>query len=156
MMTFDMSPLFRSTVGFDALSRAIDTAISQTDSGYPPYNIEKTAEDSYRISLAVAGFTADDIEAITNEGVLTVRGKAKAEEGGAAYLYHGIAARAFERRFQLADYVEVSGARLENGMLRIDLARRVPEELKARRVEIVTSAVGQTASNTQHQIGVAA
>jgi len=147
MTTFDLSPLFRSTVGFDTLSRALDAALAQTEGGYPPYNIEKTGQEAYRISLAIAGFTANDVEMVSHEGVLTVRGKPRAEEEKTVFLYRGIAGRAFERRFQLADYVEVSGARLENGLLEIDLVRRVPEALKARRIEITSAAsqVGKAA-----------
>jgi len=138
MRTFDLSPLFRSTVGFDHLTRALDAALQVNDGSlsYPPYNIEKIGEDAYRVVMAVAGFSADDIEIETKEGVLTVRGKARAEDETAVYLYHGIASRAFERRFQLADYIRVSGARLENGMLSVELARQVPEALKPRRIAI--------------------
>jgi len=146
MNTFDLSPLFRSTVGFDTLSRVMDAALAQADSGYPPYNIEKTGQDTYRISLALAGFTADEVEMVSHEGVLTVRGKAKGEDEKTVFLYHGIAARAFERRFQLADYVEASGARLENGLLQIDLVRRVPEALKARRIEITNALASKVAA----------
>jgi molecular chaperone IbpA len=138
MRTFDLSPLFRSTVGFDHLSRALDTAfqVGESATGYPPYNIEKTGEDSYRIVMAVAGFAADDLELVTNEGILLVRGKARTEDDKATYLYRGIAARAFERRFQLADYIRVTEAKLENGMLEVELARQVPEALKPRRISI--------------------
>ena len=139
MRTFDLSPLFRSTVGFDHLTRALDAALQVNDGSlsYPPYNIEKVGDDAYRVALAVAGFSPDDLEIVTHEGVLAVRGRAKAEtEETRTYLYHGIAARAFERRFQLADYVTVTGARLENGMLLIDLARQVPEALKPRTIAI--------------------
>ncbi|MEI7608493.1 MAG: Hsp20 family protein [Rhodospirillaceae bacterium] len=139
MNTFDLTPLFRSTVGFDTLSHVLDAALAQADSGYPPYNIEKTGPDTYKIALAVAGFTADEIEMVSHEGVLAIRGKIRGEDEKAVYLYHGIASRAFERRFQLADYVEVSGARLENGLLQIELIRRVPEALKARRIEITNA-----------------
>jgi molecular chaperone IbpA len=138
MRTFDLSPLFRSTVGFDHLTRALDAALQVNDASvsYPPYNIEKVGEDAYRVSMAVAGFAADDIDIITNEGVLVVKGKAKTEDEHAAYLYRGIASRAFERRFQLADYIRVTGARLENGMLSVEMARQVPEALKPRRIAI--------------------
>ncbi|MEI7610130.1 MAG: Hsp20 family protein [Rhodospirillaceae bacterium] len=110
MRTFDLSPLFRSTVGFDHLTRALDAALQGNESSlsYPPYNIEKTGDDTYRIAMAVAGFSIEDIEIVTHEGVLSVKGKAKTDEGK-TYLYHGIAARAFERRFQLADYIQVTG-----------------------------------------------
>lgn len=147
MRTFDLSPLLRSTVGFDHLSRVLDAALegSESASSYPPYNIEKTGEDAYRISLAVAGFSEADLEIATADGVLTIRGKASAaEREKVTYLYHGIAARAFERRFQLADYVVASGARLENGMLAVDLVRQVPEALKPRRIPVGTGAEGST------------
>lgn len=142
MRTFDLSPLFRSTVGFDHLTRALDAALQVNDGSlsYPPYNIEKVGEDAYRVVMAVAGFSADDIEIETKEGVLTVRGKARTEDEATTYLYHGIASRAFERRFQLADYIRVSGARLENGMLHVELARQVPEALKPRRIAINANA----------------
>lgn len=145
MRTFDLSPLYRSTVGFDHLTRILD-GLQVGDSGqsYPPYNIEKLGEDAYRIALAVAGFSADDIEIVAAEGQLSVKGKAKTEDEKTTYLYRGIAARAFERRFQLADYVVVTGARLENGMLQIDLARQVPEALKPRSIPINTGSAGGT------------
>jgi molecular chaperone IbpA len=138
MRTFDLTPLFRSTVGFDHLTRALDAALQLNEGAvsYPPYNIEKVGEDAYRISMAVAGFEAADIEIVTNEGGLLVRGKAKPDDERAQYLYRGIATRAFERRFQLADYIRVTGARLENGMLSVELARQVPEALKPRRIAI--------------------
>ena len=137
MRTFDLSPLFRSTVGFDHLTRALDAALQGNENSlsYPPYNIEKTGDDTYRIAMAVAGFSIEDIEIVSHEGVLSVKGKAKTDEGK-TYLYHGIAARAFERRFQLADYIQVTGARLENGMLFLDLVRQVPEALKPRTIAI--------------------
>ena len=148
MRTFDLSPLFRSTVGFDHLTQALDAALQMSDSAqsYPPYNIEKTGEDTYRVALAVAGFSSDEIEIVTNDGVLAVRGRAKPEDEKAVYLYRGIAARAFERRFQLADYVHVVGARLDNGMLFVDLARQVPEALKPRRIPINAGTTGAAPS----------
>ncbi len=141
MRTFDLSPLFRSTVGFDHLTHALDTAfqLSENALSYPPYNIEKIGEDAYRVAMAVAGFAADDLDIVSNEGVLTVKGKGRPEEDKATYLYRGIAARAFERRFQLADYIRVIDAHLENGMLYVDLARQVPEALKPRRIAVHTT-----------------
>jgi molecular chaperone IbpA len=138
MRAFDLSPLFRSTVGFDRLFDMLDAA-PQYESGqaYPPYNIERTGENHYRITLAVAGFAEKDLEVEVREGVLTVQGKrAEEKEGETAYLHRGIAGRAFERRFQLAENVEVKGARLENGLLHVDLERVVPEEKKPRRIQI--------------------
>jgi len=139
MRHVDFSPLYRSTVGFDRLFTMLDS-LGQPDSGttYPPYNIERTGEDSYRISMAVAGFSDDEIDIESHRNVLTVKG-ARKEDGkgeGSEVIYRGIAARAFERRFQLADHVEVSGALLKNGLLHIDLKRNVPEELKPRKIAI--------------------
>ena len=140
MRTFDLTPLFRSTVGFDRLTDMLDS-IAQFDTGvsYPPYNIERTGENHYRISLAVAGFAEKDLNAEVKEGVLSVHGKREPEKengNGRHYLYQGIAGRTFERRFQLAENVEVKGAQLENGLLHIDLERLVPEEKKPRRIAI--------------------
>ena len=139
--TFDFSPLFRTAIGFDRLSRALDAASGVDDStlAYPPYNIEEVGEDHYRITMAVAGFSAEDIDVIVHQGALTVKSlPVKNGEEGRIYLHRGIAARAFERRFQLADYIEVKGADLENGLLSIELERHVPEELKPRSVPIGT------------------
>ena len=140
MRHVDFSPLYRSTVGFDRLFTILDS-LAQPEGGqttYPPYNIERTGEDSYRISMAVAGFSDQEISIEAHRNVLTVKGERK-EEGngeGSEVLYRGIAARSFERRFQLADHVEVLGAELKNGLLHIDLKRNVPEELKPRKIEI--------------------
>ena len=137
MRTFDLSPLFRSTVGFDRLADMLDT-LGQYDAGqtYPPYNIERTDENHYRISLAVAGFGETDLNVDVREGVLTVQGKRQPENDKTDYLYQGIAGRTFERRFQLAENVEVRGATMENGLLHVDLERVVPEEKKPRRIAI--------------------
>ena len=142
MTSFDLSPLFRSTIGFDRLSRALDSAF-QYDTraqGYPPYNIEKVDENGYRITMAVAGFGEEDLEITVQENSLVIKaGKAKAEEDKSVrYLHRGIATRGFERRFDLADYIKVTGARLENGMLSIELAREVPEAMKPRSIAIET------------------
>jgi molecular chaperone IbpA len=136
MRAFDFSPLFRSTVGFDRVFDLMDSLADQ-GAGYPPYNIERTDDTHYRISLAVAGFGEKDLSAEVREGVLTVTGKRELAEGEEAkYLYQGIAGRSFERRFQLAEHVEVQGAKLENGLLHIDLERVIPEEKKARPIAI--------------------
>ena len=139
MRSFDLTPLFRSTVGFDRLADMLDS-MSQFDSGvsYPPYNIERTEENHYRISLAVAGFGEKDLSVEVKDGVLSVQGKREEKEAAQQkhYLYQGIAGRTFERRFQLAENVEVKGAALENGLLHIDLERMVPEEKKPRRITI--------------------
>ena len=145
MRHVDFSPLYRSTVGFDRLFTMLDS-LGQPDSGqtYPPYNIERTAEDSYRITMAVAGFSDEEISIEAHRNVLTVKGVRKEEgEGeGSELLYRGIASRAFERRFQLADHVDVVGAILKNGLLHIDLKRNIPEELKPRKIEIAKVAKG--------------
>jgi len=137
MRTFDFSPLFRSTVGFDRLFDLMDSVAEQSN-GYPPYNIERADENHYRISLAVAGFGDKDLTIEVKEGVLTVTGQRDDQTQGEphAYLYQGIAGRAFERRFQLAEYVEVRAAKLENGLLHVDLERVIPEEKKPRRIAI--------------------
>lgn len=150
MRTLDLSPLFRSTIGVDRVSRLLDSAL-QFDTAapsYPPYNIEKTGDDAYRITMAVAGFGEDDIDVVTSEGTLTVRARSSVEEQdkGRTFLHRGIAGRAFERRFQLADYIKVSGASLVNGLLNIDLVREVPEAQKPRTVKI---AVGPSAAPKQ-------
>ena len=135
---FDFSPLFRSTIGFDRLTRLMDAA-SQVDNGspsYPPYNIEATGENAYRLTMAVAGFAADDLDVTAKEGVLLVTGKARKDEDQVHYLHRGIARRAFERRFQLADHIQVVGASLDNGLLHVDLVRQVPEALKPRKIAI--------------------
>lgn len=142
MRHVDFSPLYRSTVGFDRLFGMLDT-LGQPESGqtYPPYNIERTGEDSYRISMAVAGFSDADISIEAHRNVLTVKGERKDEPNGegSELLYRGIASRAFERRFQLADHVDVVGAALKNGLLHIDLKRNIPEELKPRKIAISTA-----------------
>ncbi len=138
-MRFDLNPLYRSTVGFDRLFQMLDAAAQGPEApSYPPYNIERLAENDYRITMAVAGFAEADLTIESKEGVLTVSGKRPADEKK-TYLHQGIAARSFERRFQLADHVEATGARLENGLLHVDLVRRVPEEKKPRRIAIVAN-----------------
>ena len=130
----DFTPYFRSTVGFDHLFDMLDQA-ADTGNGYPPYNIERTDETRYRISVAVAGFGEKDLNVEVRDGVLTVTGK-REEAAKQSYLYQGIAGRTFERRFQLAEHVEVRAAKLENGLLHVDLERLVPEEKKPRRITI--------------------
>ena len=138
MRTFDLAPLYRATVGFDQMADLMDRVLSAdtTQTTYPPYNIEKTADDAYRISLAVAGFTDTDLNVEVRENALIVTAKKAEEEGERKFLHRGIATRAFERRFTLADHVRVTGAAHADGMLHIDLVREVPEALKPRRVEI--------------------
>jgi len=142
MRTFDLSPLFRTTVGFDRLNSLLDAAESfDAAASYPPYNIEKLDEDSYRITMAVAGFGDDDLDVTVTDNVLTVSGRIQAKgEDKRSYLHRGIATRAFERRFQLADHIKVSGARLVNGLLDLELVREVPEEMKPRKIAIASEA----------------
>ena len=142
---FDFSPLFRSTIGFDRLFRLLD-ATSRVDGafpGYPPFNIEKTGEDAYRLTMAVAGFSPSELDVTVHENTLVVTGKAHQEEkkNGNGYLHRGIARRAFERRFSLTDHIQVTGAKLDNGMLHVDLVHEVPEAAKPRKIAIGTNAV---------------
>lgn len=139
MRTFDFSPLYRSTVGFDQLQSLLDTVSRDASPTYPPYNIERLGESDYRITMAVAGFAEKDLSLEVKQNVLTISGK-RGEPENAKYLHQGIAGRSFERRFQLAEHVEVKGAQLENGLLHVDLVRRIPEELKPRQIAISTSA----------------
>ena len=145
MRQFDLAPLYRSTVGFDRLFAALDGLVSaEAAPTYPPYNIERTGENVYRVTVAVAGFTEADLSIEVKENALTIKGERKPAEGKSSeVLYQGIAARAFERRFQLADHVQVTGAALENGLLHVDLVREVPEAKKPRRIEIASRASGQ-------------
>ena len=131
-MSFDYSPFFRSTVGFDRLIDMLETA---SDQGYPPYNIERSDENNYRVTIAAAGFAEKDLSVEVADGVLTVAGK-REDAARPAYLHQGIAGRGFERKFQLAEHVEVRGAKLENGLLHVDLERVVPEAKKPRRITI--------------------
>ena len=138
MRSFDFSPLYRATVGFDRVADMMDRVLSAevAQPTYPPYNIEKTDENAYRISIAVAGFGSDELNVELREGALIVSGKKADEEAARTYLHRGIATRAFERRFALADHMKVTGASHADGMLHIELVREVPEALKPRRIEI--------------------
>ena len=138
MRSYDFSPLFRSSVGFDRLAQLMDSASRSEDStpSYPPYNIERTGEDQYRITMAVAGFAENDIEITAQENALSVTGKQPKDEAPKSLLYRGIAGRPFQRRFELAQYIRVAGASLENGLLHIDLVREVPEAVKPRSIKI--------------------
>ncbi len=138
MTRFDLTPLFRHSVGFDHLERLLDgmTQVDDTSGGYPPYNIESSGENNYLIELAVAGFTDKDLSITVENGILEIEGNRETTEG--QYLHRGIAARSFKRNFRLADFVEVENASLENGILRIDLVRIVPEELRPKKIEIKT------------------
>jgi molecular chaperone IbpA len=143
MRTFDFAPLYRSTVGFDRMFSMLDQVgdVEGSTPGYPPYNIERTGENAYRISVAVAGFTDAHLSIEAKENRLAIRGEKQTndEEETGDVLYQGIAARTFERNFQLADYVEVKGASLENGLLHVDLVREIPEAMKPRAIPIASS-----------------
>ena len=136
MRTLDFSPLYRSVVGFDRLADLLDAATTETANGYPPYNIERTDENAYRIDIAVAGFKAEDLAIEVKENLLTVQGRKSANDEARRYLHRGLAERNFDRRFQLADYVVVSDAQLADGLLSISLRRELPEALKPRKIEI--------------------
>ena len=149
MRTFDLSPFYRSTVGFDRLFNLLDSNLGTEAQTYPPYNIERTGENAYRITMAVAGFADTELNIEAKENTLTVKGEKKAEADAkeSEFLYRGIGARAFERRFQLADYVEVKGANLENGLLHVDLVRVIPDAKKPRVI-----AIGKAAPAKAQQI----
>lgn len=148
MRAFDMSPLLRTTVGFDRLARSLDSLSADSTPAYPPYNIEKLSDDAYVVSMAVAGFAEDDLEITVKENTLTVKGKLTPPENQEVderiFLHRGIAERAFERRFSLAQHIEVADARLENGLLHIALKREVPESAKPKTIAISTQATAQT------------
>ena len=136
MRTFDLTPLYRSTVGFDRVFDLLDTAGKAESGGYPPYNIERLDENDYRITLAVAGFAEDDLDVELREHTLTITGERTDADANRSFLYQGIAGRSFERRFQLAEHVKVSGASLVNGLLNIELQREIPEAKKPRKISI--------------------
>jgi molecular chaperone IbpA len=150
MTSFDLAPLFRTAIGFDRLARLASAASAEVP-GYPPYNIEKTGEDSYRLTMAVAGFGPGDIDVAVQDNTLTVTGRAASNGTEAKVLYRGIAGRAFERRFALADHIVVESASLENGLLHVGLKRVVPEQLKPRRIAVTSGApaAGVTVSAPQ-------
>lgn len=138
MNTIDLTPLYRSSVGFDRMGSLLDSALRSQKAGvgFPPYDIETTGEDRYAITLAVAGFEEDELEIQVEHGVLSVRGKKADEDEDRSYLYRGIANRSFERKFNLADFIEVQGADLKNGLLTINLVKEIPEAMKPRSIEI--------------------
>lgn len=146
MNAVNLSPLFRTAIGFDRLARLVDAAAT-ADVSYPPYNIEKTGEDSYRLTMAVAGFGPDDIEIVVKDNTLLVTGRISAEAPKREVLYRGIAGRAFERRFALADHIVVDGADLQNGLLHVGLKRVVPEALKPRRIPVAGAATAPKIAN---------
>jgi molecular chaperone IbpA len=153
MRHYDLTPLYRTTVGYDRLASLLDqvTAADAGQSAYPTYNIEKTGESAYRITVAVAGFSQDELSIESREGQLVVSGRKVETEGkqSGAFLHRGIATRAFERRFQLADHVRAESATVENGLLHVDLVREVPEALKPRRIEIATGSSNADAGKAQ-------
>ncbi len=140
MRTIDLTPLYRSVVGFDRLAALMDAASTEAATGYPPYNIERTAENAYRIEIAVAGFKSEDLSIEVKENLLTVQGRKVANDEAKRYLHRGLAERNFDRRFQLADYVVVSEANLADGLLSITLKRELPEALKPRQIQIGSGA----------------
>ena len=151
MRTFDPTPLWRSTVGFDRLFDLIDSSLHLPgDDNYPPYNIERTGEDVYHISLALAGFTPDEVTVTAEQNMLTVEGR-KADKGDHQYLYQGISGRPFRRQFNLADYVQVKGASFKNGLLQIDLVREVPEAMKPRRIPIKSGNAATESQQVEHK-----
>jgi molecular chaperone IbpA len=153
MDRFDFSPLFRSTIGFDRLTRLVDAAtrVDTASLAYPPYNIEKTGEDAYRLTMAVAGFSQDELDITVQENTLLVTGKAKKDENDNRFLHRGIARRAFERRFSLADHIKVVGASLVHGMLHVDLVHEVPEAAKPRKIQIGAEQPEQVTASQQEQ-----
>jgi molecular chaperone IbpA len=155
MRTFDLTPFYRSTIGFDRLFNLLDQSAADGAPGYPPYNIERTGENAYRISVAVSGFAQNELSIVAKENTLTIRGEKSATDAGkdkAEVLYRGIAARAFERVFQLADYVQVRTASLENGLLHVDLVREIPEAKKPRTIAIATGQPVEAPRVDQQQI----
>ena len=156
MTTFDFAPLFRTAIGFDRLARLMDTAASAPDaSSYPPYNIEKTGEDTYRLTMAVAGFRPEELDLVVKENTLVVSGKVISDSQKGELLYRGIAGRAFERRFVLADHIVVDGADLQNGLLHVGLKRVVPEALKPRRIAIGSNTPTAIANDAQGAVKAA-
>src|SRR6266550_2889232 len=151
MRTYDLNPLWRSTIGFDRLFDLLDETQHRTEDNYPPYNIERLGEDRYQISLALAGFSPDEIAATAAQNVLTVEGR-RSDKDQHEYLYQGISARPFKRQFNLADYVQVKNATFDNGLLRVELAREIPEAMKPRQIPIN----GTSPSNVQQLEGKAA
>lgn len=151
MTTFDLSPLIRTTVGFDHLMRMVDSAMRSDNASesYPPYNIEKLSEDTYRIVVAVAGFSEDEIQITVQDNTLAIAGKASKDKNKVEYLYRGIAGRAFEKHFQLADFIKIGNAYMENGLLKIELIREIPEAMKPRVIKI-SSKENQTKLIEQH------
>jgi molecular chaperone IbpA len=141
MLTYDLSPMFRNTVGFDRMQRLMDAATERTEVNYPPYNIETDGKDAYRVTVAVAGFSENDLDVTFENETLAISGNKNDEVKAATLLHHGIAGRNFQLNFNLADHIRVNGASLDNGMLAVDLQREVPEELKQRKIDIRNQSV---------------
>ena len=159
MRTYDLTPFYRSTVGFDRLFSLLDRTTSDGSPGYPPYNIERTGENSYRITVAVSGFSQGELSIVAKENTLTIKGEKTANENArdkAEVLYRGIAARAFERRFVLAEHIVVEGADLQNGLLHVGLKRFVPEALKPRKIAIGNASVAPAIANDPQSAAQAA
>ena len=152
MLTYDFTPMLRHSVGFDRIHRLLEAANTRSEATYPPYNIETDGEDAYRISVAVAGFNSNELDLTLDNEELTISGKKEVEADGVSYLHRGIAGRSFNLKFNLADYVKVVGASLENGVLVVDLEREVPEELKPRKISIETHPIKEFASKVQKVI----
>lgn len=150
MRTFDLSPLFRSSVGFDRMARMLETVSAEQGQSYPPYNIEKLSDDAYQITMAVAGFSSDDLDVEVQENVLKISGRQQLDtesEAERIYLHRGIATRAFERRFSLAEHIKVEGAKIENGLLHVKLTREVPEEAKPKKIAIESGKSAKSIEN---------
>ena len=155
MVTFDFSPFYRSTIGFDRMAQFLENAARgpELDNGYPPFNIESIGEDHYRVTIAVAGFTQDDLEIEVRENVLYISGNRKDETEDRQFLHRGIAGRAFKRQFRLADHVKVESAALDNGLLTVDLVREVPEAMKPRTIPITTGAPKSIVAKAKKLLG---
>ena len=153
MRTYDFSPMFRHSVGLDRMQRLMDAAMARAEVTYPPYNIETDGEAAYRVTVAVAGFGEDDLDVTLENETLTIDGNKTNEAEDVAFLHRGIAGRDFQLKFNLADHIKVNGAKLENGVLVVDLEREVPEELKPRQIEIKTSSIDSLAKKAKKMIG---
>ena len=153
MRTYDFSPMFRYSVGFDRMQRLLETATARSEASYPPYNIETNNDDAYRISVAVAGFEMKELDVVVENETLTISGVKTNPKESENFMHRGIAARNFQLQFNLADYIIINGANLENGLLVIDLQREVPEELKPRKIEIKTNKIKTLAERAKNLIG---
>ena len=155
MVTFDFSPFYRSTIGFDRMARLLENSarLAEIDNGYPPFNIEAVGEDRYRVTLAVAGFSLDELDVAVRDNALRISGKHREEAEGVQYLHRGIAGRSFDKTFRLADHVKVENAWLDNGLLTIDLVREVPEEMKPRSIAINAGAPEGFVSRAKKLLG---